>query len=105
VTAYSVIQRRSEIGVRIALGSTRRGISALVLRRVGWLAGIGLLCGVLISLWAARFVRSLLFGLDPHDPSTFSLAICTIATVFALATWVPARRAARMNPSAVLREG
>lgn len=105
VTAYSVIQRRAEIAVRIALGATRKGIAALVLRDVGWLAGIGLLAGVLLSMWAARFVRALLFGLDPHDPSTFGLAVLAIATVFALAAWLPALWAARTNPSSVLREG
>ena len=61
--------------------------------------------GMVASLWASRFVRTLLYGLEPNDPATFVMAAVTLATIGAIAAWLPARSAARIDPSAVLREG
>jgi ABC-type antimicrobial peptide transport system permease subunit len=76
-----------------------------VLRRVALLVGIGIVAGTAVSLWASRFVSTLLFGLDPRDPGTFATAGVLLAVVGAMAGWIPARRAARLDPARVLREG
>jgi len=76
----------------------------LVLRRVILTTGIGVLAGGLASYWAARFVKTLLFGLEPRDPATFAGAVVVLLAVGLLAGWLPARRAARVEPVEVLRE-
>ena len=82
------------------------GVLSLVLGRVGWLVSIGIGSGALVALWAARFIgTSLLFGLDARDPTTFIGASLILAAAGALAGWLPARRAARIDPTRVLREG
>jgi putative ABC transport system permease protein len=104
VTAYSVNRRRPEIGIRMALGASAAGVSRLVLVRVGWLVGVGVVAGALLSLWASHFVSSLLFGVAPRDPATFVGAAVVLVAVGALSGWLPARRAARIDPARVLRE-
>jgi ABC-type antimicrobial peptide transport system permease subunit len=71
VTAYAVARRRGEIGIRMALGAQTAGIARLVLSHVAFLVSVGVLIGIAGSLWASRFVASLLYGLAPHDPATF----------------------------------
>jgi putative ABC transport system permease protein len=105
VTSYAVSRRRSEIGIRMALGAAPGGVVVLVLRRAVILISIGILIGSAVSLWASRFVSSLLFGLEPRDPLTLGVAIVVLATIGALAGWLPARRASRMDPVRALREG
>jgi ABC-type antimicrobial peptide transport system permease subunit len=105
VTSYAVSRRRTEIGIRMALGAAPGGVVRLVLRRVAWLVAIGVVVGGGVSVWAARFVRTLLFGLEPRDPATLVLAAAVLGAVAALAGWLPARRAARLDPAEVLREG
>ncbi|MBI4519405.1 MAG: FtsX-like permease family protein, partial [Gemmatimonadetes bacterium] len=105
VTAYAMHRRRAEFGIRMALGAAPAGVVRLVLRRVGLLVGAGVLVGALISWWAARFVQMLLYGLEPHDLSTLAAAALVLATVGTIAGWVPARRAARIDPVDTLREG
>jgi predicted permease len=105
VTAYAVSRRRSEIGIRMALGAAPSAIARLVLARVAWLVGIGVLVGAGLSVWASRFVASLLYGLEPRDPTTLFVAIATLAAVAALAAWLPAWRASQLDPSEALREG
>jgi predicted permease len=104
VTAYGVTRRRAEVGIRLALGASPRGVVALVLRRVAWLVGLGVMAGTAASLWASRFVSALLYGLEPHDPATIAAAIGILAAVGTLAGWLPARRAAQLDPMRVLRE-
>ena len=105
VTAYNVHRRRREIGVRIALGAVPGMVIRLVIRRVAVLVAIGALSGAVVALWAARLVESLLFGLEARDPATTVMAVSVLAAVAAFAAWLPARRAARLDPSVVLREG
>jgi ABC-type lipoprotein release transport system permease subunit len=76
-----------------------------VVQRVGVLIAAGLALGVAGSLWAARFVEALLFQLEPRDPVTFTGAAAMLVVVGVLAAWMPARRAARLDPATVLREG
>jgi predicted permease len=104
VTSYAVSRRRSEIGIRLALGAAPGGVVRLVLARVALLVGAGVIAGVLVSLWTARFVEAMLFGLTPHDPMTLVAAALILAVVGALAGWIPARRASRIDPAQVLRD-
>jgi predicted permease len=104
VTAYGVTRRRAEMGIRLALGASPRGVTALVLRRVAWLVGLGVVAGTAASLWASRFVSILLYGLEPYDPATIAGAIGILAGVGMLSGWLPARRASRIDPMRVLRE-
>jgi ABC-type antimicrobial peptide transport system permease subunit len=103
VTAYAVSRRRREIGIRMALGSGPRGVIRLVLSRVSILIAAGILIGTGVSLWASKFVAALLYGLEPRDPGTLAGAAVILVTVGAFAGWLPARRAARIDPAAVLR--
>jgi predicted permease len=104
VTSYAVSRRRTEIGIRMALGAAPGGVVRMVLRRVALLVGIGVALGAGISVWASRFVMTLLYGLQPRDPATFVLAALLLLLIGALAGWIPALRAARIDPARVLRE-
>ena len=103
VTSYSVQVRRVELGIRLALGANPSGILQFVLVRVGMLVAIGVVAGGLASLWLTRALEALLYGLRPHDLTTFSGAIIVLALVGAFAGWFPALRAARTDPAIVLR--
>ena len=103
--SYSVSRRRAEIGLRMALGAAPAGVTALVLRRAATLIAVGLVAGGATVLWAAKFVGPLVFGLEPRDPATLAVAALVLTVIGALAGWLPARRAARMDPASVLREG
>jgi putative ABC transport system permease protein len=105
VTAYSVNRRRTELGIRLALGAAPGGVIRLVLRRVAILVSLGVILGSAISLWVARFVTTLLYGLQPRDPLTLAGAAVMLGAIGALAGWLPARRASRIDPARVLREG
>jgi predicted permease len=104
VTAYSVSQRRTEIGVRMALGALPGGVVRLVLGRLAILVATGLAIGSVASLWAATFVSSLLFGLEPGDPLTLAVAIVVVVVAGLAAGSIPAIRASRVDPARVLRE-
>jgi putative ABC transport system permease protein len=105
VTAYAVSRRRTEIGVRMALGADAGRVLRMVLGRVARLVGTGVAVGLILSVWASRFVGRLLYGLDGHDALTLLGSAAVLIAVAALAAWLPARRAARIDPAAVLREG
>jgi putative ABC transport system permease protein len=105
VTSHSVNRRRTEIGIRMALGASPGGVVVLVVRRAATLIAIGIIAGATGSVWASRFVSPLLFGLPPRDPATLGAAILLLVTVGGLAGWLPARRASRIDPARVLREG
>jgi ABC-type antimicrobial peptide transport system permease subunit len=88
----------------MALGAASSGVLRLILQRVSILVGVGIVAGAGVSLWASRFVESLVYGLEPRDPSTLVASAITLAIVAALAAWLPARRASRTDPAEVLRE-
>lgn len=104
VTADAVARRRTEIGIRMALGASAPRVIRLVLARTMLLVGIGVVVGVAMSVWAARFVGALVYGLEPRDPSTLAGAIVVLAAAGGLAAWLPLRRAVRIDPAVVLRE-
>jgi putative ABC transport system permease protein len=105
VMATSVNRRRSEIGVRRALGATEHNIVRLIVGRGAGLVGIGLAVGAAISLWSTTFLESLLYGMSPRDPATIAAAAALLLSVALVAIWLPSRRAARVDPARVLREG
>ena len=104
VVSFMVVRRRNEIGVRMALGATRKDILVLVLREAGTLLAIGLAIGTVLAIGAASFARSLLYGLQPSDPTTIAIAALGLAAVAAAASLLPAHRAATLNPVTALRE-
>jgi putative ABC transport system permease protein len=104
VTAYAVAQRRTEIGIRMALGANPAAIIKTVVAHVSTMVAIGVAAGVGISFWGTSFVRSLLYELEPRDPATLIGAVVVLATVAAIAGWLPSWRASRIDPAAVLRE-
>ena len=105
VTSYGVNERRREIGIRVTLGATTGAAQRLVLGHVGRLVATGVALGVGTSLLLAPMVRTLLYELEPRDPATLLGAAAALLIVGMLAGWLPARRAARIDPARVLREG
>ncbi|HET7186925.1 MAG TPA: ABC transporter permease [Gemmatimonadaceae bacterium] len=105
VMTYGVSRRRTEIGIRMALGAAPSAAVRLVLQRAAVLVGLGVVLGAAMSLWAVRFAAPLLFGLQPRDPATLAGAAIVLALIAAFASWIPAGRAARIDPARVLREG
>jgi predicted permease len=101
---YFVAQRTNEIGVRMALGARYGNVVALVLRQGLSLAGCGVIAGILCALGLTRLLSGLLYGVTPTDPLTFTAAPLILLAVAALACWIPARRAARIDPMAALRQ-
>jgi len=100
---YSVTQRRTEIGIRMALGATREDILRLVLRRGSALAFTGAAIGLLSSIAASRLLSSMLFAVSPKDPETFFAVAVLLVSVALVACYVPARRAAKVEPMVALR--
>jgi predicted permease len=105
VTSYGVSLRRSEIGVRLALGATRGRVMRMVFGHVATLVAIGTGLGVAVSLLVTRYVKSLLFGLEPSDPATFVASMLVLATVSVAAGFIPAYRASRLDPAGLLSRG
>jgi predicted permease len=103
--SYIVAQRRPEIGVRVALGAGRVNVLALVMHEAGKLVLVGIAIGLGLSLFAGRSVASLLFGVQPNDPLLLGAACSLLALIAAIASYLPARRAARIDPAQLLREG
>lgn len=103
VMAYAVALRTREIGIRMALGAKRGSVLSLVARSGGVVLVTGIAAGLLGSLWATRLTQQLLFGVKPTDPWSISLAVAALACVAAVASYVPARRAMRVDPTVALR--
>lgn len=103
VIAYVVSLRRREIGIRIALGATPRAVFAATTGEAISLAGVGVIAGIVLFILAARFVRTLLFGVAAWDPLTIAGASLVLLATALLASWVPARRAADIDPAETLR--
>lgn len=103
VIAYSVSQRTREIGVRMALGAQRGSVYQLIMKEAAWLTGMGIAGGLVCSVGAASLIRSLLFDVRSWDAATLVLVSVVLAMSAMLATYIPARRAARIDPSEALR--
>jgi ABC-type antimicrobial peptide transport system permease subunit len=101
--SFSVAQRTREIGVRIALGSPQREIVNLVMRRALLLVGVGLAVGGGLAWYAVALARSYVYGVDTHDRLTFATVAVLLAIASSLAAWLPARRAAAVDPILALR--
>jgi ABC-type antimicrobial peptide transport system permease subunit len=98
-----VSQRTREFGIRVALGATPKSVAALVVRRGVWLAVVGVVAGIAIAAVATRALQGLLFGVQPLDAVTFVTVSVVLGAVATLASWLPARRAARVDPVIAMR--
>jgi predicted permease len=101
--AYNVTQRTQEIGVRVALGAARSDVLSMILRETLGLTSVGLALGVACALAASQFVASMLYGVSARDPLTLAAVTVVLTTVAAVAGWIPARRAVRVDPMVALR--
>jgi predicted permease len=103
IMAYSVANRRNEIGIRMALGAQPAQVRGMILRESGWLAGAGIAVGVAAAMVLTRLVKSMLYGIEPWDPLTLCCGVSLLMAVALAASWIPARRAARVEPMEALR--
>lgn len=103
VMAYSVAQRTNEIGIRLTLGARPAQVRGMILRESAWLSIAGIGAGLATALLLARVVRSMLYGVQPHDPATLAASVALLLVVTTASTWLPARRAASVQPMDALR--
>jgi predicted permease len=103
VLSFFITQRRNEIGIRIALGARRVQVIGLVMRDTGAMLLVGVVLGTILALFAGRTASSMLFGLKPYDLATLIFAILLLAVIAAIASWLPALKASRLDPVAALR--
>jgi macrolide transport system ATP-binding/permease protein len=103
VIAYSVSQRTREIGVRMALGAQRASVYQLIMTEAAWLTGVGIFVGLVCSVGAATLIRGLLFGVREWDVPTLAAVAVTLAISALLASYIPARKAAQVDPMVALR--
>ena len=103
VVAYNVTQRQHELGVRVALGASGPDVVKMVILDGLKVVGAGVAGGLIVAFWASKFVEPLLFRVSPKDPSVFALVATTLLGVAIAASWMPARRASRVDPNVVLR--
>jgi len=103
VMSYAVVQRSREIGIRVALGAHPRDVLRMVLRHALVLSVIGVAAGLAVALALSRAIGSLLFQLSPTDPATLAAVALLLTAVALLASWLPARRATRVDPLIALR--
>ena len=101
--AYSVVERTREFALRVALGAERKRIFSMILRESAWIALGGIIVGGTGAFFAVRVMKSLLYGVSPFDPFTAGAAVLVLATTAAFAAWLPARRAASIEPMQALR--
>ena len=104
VMANLVGERTREIGVRLAMGAQRKDVLRMILGRAGWLTGIGVCTGLALAFALAHGVSNLLYAVSPNDPIVFSAITGAITAIALLASWLPARRAARIDPMEALRD-
>lgn len=104
VIAYSVVQRTREIGIRMALGANRSNVMLLILKQGTWIGILGLTTGMAAAWLSTRILSSMLFGVAPHDPGIFFAVLASLILVVMLASYVPARRATRVDPLVALRD-
>jgi ABC-type antimicrobial peptide transport system permease subunit len=104
-TSYAVSLRRTEIGIRMALGATRASVILLVVGRLAALIGVGIVAGLAAAAWLSRFAAALLYGLAPGDAVTLIASAAALILVGTFAGWLPAHRASRLDPLQVLRDG
>jgi ABC-type antimicrobial peptide transport system permease subunit len=103
VIAYSVVQRTREIGIRMALGADRVNVLRLILRRGARIGMLGLVIGTAAAYLSTRALAGMLYGVDPHDPLIFAAIAVSLFVVVVLASYIPARRATRVDPLIALR--
>jgi predicted lysophospholipase L1 biosynthesis ABC-type transport system permease subunit len=103
VISYVVAQRTREIGVRMAMGAEKGTVTRMVLRQAGGLALVGVAVGLAAALGLTRLMASLLFGVSPFDPLTFGGVAVALSLIALLASWIPAHRAASVDPTEALR--
>jgi putative ABC transport system permease protein len=103
VISYAVSQRTQEIGVRVALGAQRNDVLRLIVGHGALLGGVGVAIGLVGALAVTRFLRTLLFGVSPFDPVSFVGVAAALTAVALLASYIPARRAAKVDPVEALR--
>jgi predicted permease len=103
IMAYTVANRTNEIGIRLALGAQPGQVQGMILRESGWLAGAGVVVGVGAALALTRLVKSMLYGVQPWDPVTLAAGALLLLAVALAASWIPARRAAGVQPMDALR--
>jgi predicted permease len=103
VLAFSVSARNNEIGIRMSLGANRAQVQRMILKEGGVLVALGLILGVGGAFFATRIIQGLLFGVSPNDPVTFAAVAGLMATIGVLACWIPALRAARVDPAITMR--
>jgi predicted permease len=103
IMAYSVANRTNEIGIRLALGARPAQVRGMILRESTWLAVAGIVVGVGAALPLTRLVKSMLYGIQPYDPTTITAGILVLLAVALAASWIPARRAAGVQPMEALR--
>jgi ABC-type antimicrobial peptide transport system permease subunit len=103
VLAYSVARRTKEMGIRIALGALPSEIIRYTMRRGMGTVVIGICIGLLATFWLSRFIEIMLFDISRHNPLVLAGAVVVFIAVAALASWIPARRAAKIDPMEALR--
>jgi len=103
VMSYDVVRRTREIGVRMAVGARGLDVLSMILREAFWLVIMGVFVGLIVAIMTMKLIASLLFGLGPSDPLTLVLATMLLLAIAALAGWLPAWRAARIDPVHALR--
>ncbi len=104
VMSYMVVRRTNEIGIRMALGAARRDVVRMILREAITLVAVGAPIGAGLALVGGIAARAMLFGLKPYDPATLAMAVGTLAAVAAAASYLPARRASKLEPMTALRD-
>jgi putative ABC transport system permease protein len=103
VMRYSTSQRSREIGIRMAVGASPGDVLGMIVRQGAAITATGLVVGAVASFWLTQLMAGMLFGVSPRDPLAFAVAIALLAIVSLLSSWLPARRATRVDPVQALR--